>query len=148
METLFNKSMSLSSNRSRPGFKEVIIPDSPRSVFITRAEKEEAKIEVVQPGDCLVLQQHHIDCKKIGQLSVSFESEFITMIYGPAQQESPETWKKALHHLLNTYRPDICFLNTGGSHTGIDNEYKVYVSDGVSYIAYWNELQTILSIVK
>ena len=148
METLFNKSMSLSSNRSRPGFKEVIIPDSPRSVFITMAEKEEAKIEVVQPSDCLVLQRQHIDCKKIDQLSVYFESGFINMIYGQAQKQSSEIWKKALHHLLNTYRPDICFLNTGGSHTGIDNEYKIVVSDGPGYIAYWNELQTILSIVQ
>ena len=124
-----------------------MIPDNSRSVFITRAEKE-AKIEVVQPGDCLALQPNHINCKKIGQLSVSFESGFINTIYGPAQQESSETWKKALYHLLNTYRPDICFLNTGGSHTGIENEYKIDVSDGPSYITYWNELQSILSIVK
>ena len=121
-------------------------PDSSRSVFILRAEGNEAFIEVSQPSDCLLLQKDHVQCKHVEHFTVCVGYGFINNINGPPELQSPDTWKEALHHLLDTYRPTCLYLDTLGSHTCIENGHKVELADGTSYISFWNESQSLLSI--
>ena len=134
------------SFRLYPGFQQVKDPDSSRSVFILRSEGNVADIEVSQPSDCLLLQRDHVQCSHLQQLTVWFGYSFTNNMNGPPELQSPDTWKEALHHLLDTYRPPRLYLLTRGSHTGIENGHKVELSDGTSYSGFWNESQSILSI--
>ena len=134
------------SFRLVPGFQQVKDPDSSRSVFILGAECNEAVIEVSQPSDCLLLQRDHVQCSCLEELNVWFDHRLTYNINGPPELQSPETWKKAIHHLLNTYRPSRLYLLTRGSHTGVENGHKVELSDGTSYRSFWNESQSVLSI--
>ena len=121
-------------------------PVSSRSVFIMKAKGSRADIEVSRPSDCLLLQRDHVKCHKVNDLTVRFSSKHIVNVGVADEEQSPDTWKKALYHLLNTYRPVFCFLNTKHHQTGIANGYKVKMTDGTSYGAYWNESQSLLSI--
>ena len=105
-------------------------PDSSRSVFITLAEGNAAVIDVSQPSDCLLLQRDHVQCSRLDWLVVWFDYMFTNNINGTPEHQSPETWKKAIHHLIDTYRPSRLYLLTRGSHTGIENGHKVELSDG------------------
>ena len=134
------------SFRLEPGFQQVKDPDSSRSVFITRPEGNKAVIEVSQPSDCLLLQRDHVQCNYVEQLTVWFDDIFTNYVNGPPELQSPDTYKEALHHLLDTYRPSYLFLDTNGSHTGIENGHQVVLADGTSYISFWNESQSLLSI--
>ena len=134
------------SFRLEPGFQQVKDPDSSRSVFITRPEGNEADIEVSQPSDCLLLQREHVLCSHLEQLTVWFDYAFTHNVNGPPELQPPDTWKEALHHLLETYRPPKLYLHTCESHTGIENGQKVDSADGTSYISFWNESQSLLSI--
>ena len=128
------------------GFQQVKDPDSSRSVFITRVEGNLAVIEVSQPSDCLLLQRDHVQCSDLELLIMWFDYRFTNNINGPSELQPPDTWKEALHHLLNTYRHRYLFLHTRGTHTGIENGHKVDLADGTSYSGFWNESQSILSI--
>ena len=136
------------SFRLDPGFQQVKDPNSSRSVFITRAEGNEAIIGVSQPSDCLLLMRDHVQCNHVHSLSMWFAYRFTNYVNGPPKLQSPHTWKEALHHLLDTYRPTYLFLDTNGSHTGIENGHKTDLSDGTSYISFWNESQNLLSITR
>ena len=146
-KTYFLLAFSVSS-RLEPGFQQVKDPDSSRSVFITSAEANEADIEVSQPSDCLLLQRDHVQCSHLEELTVCVGYGFTNNINGPPEPQTPDTWKEALHHLLDTYRPTYLFLDTNGSHTGIENGHKVELADGTSYISFWNESQSLLSITR
>ena len=113
---------------------------------ILGAECNEAVIEVSQLSDCLLLQRDHIQCNHVNSLTVWCGFSFMYNINGPPELQSPDTWKEALHHLLDTYRPPQLSLPTRGSHTGIENGHKVELSDGTSYSGFWNESQSLLSI--
>ena len=123
-------------------------PNSSRSVFITKAQDCQARIEVSQPSDCLLLQRDHVQCSHVVVLNVLSGYSFTNNINGPPEPQSPDTWEEALHHLLDTYRPTWLFLHTSGSHTDIENGYKVDLSDETSYIGFWNESQRVLSIIR
>ena len=134
------------SFRLETGFQQVKVPDSSRSVFITKAQGNEARIEVSQPSDCLLLMRGHVQYNHVHSLSMWFAYRFTNYVNGPPKLQSPHTYKEALHHLLDTYRPSFLFLDTNGSHTGIENGHQVVLADGTSYISFWNESQSLLSI--
>ena len=123
-------------------------PDSSRSVFIVSAQGNEVIIEVSQPSDCLLLQRDHVQCSQVESLTIAFGFDFTTKVNGPSELQSPDTWKEALHHLLNTYRPTYCDLTITGSQTGIQDGHQVDLTDGTSYKGYWNESKYILHIVR
>ena len=137
---------SCASFRLYPGFHQVKDPDSSRSVFIISAEGNEAVIQVSQPSDCLLLQRDHVQCSHLEELTVCVGYDFTNNINGPPELQSPDTWKEALHHLLDTYRPCWLYLHTCESHTGIENGHKVELADGTSYSGFWNESQSLLGI--
>ena len=122
------------------------VPDSSRSVFISKAEGNEAVIEVSQPSDCLLLQRDHVQCSQVEDLCVVFGYNFINKINGPPELQSPDTWKKAIHHLLDTYRPTWFAIHTYESHTGVENGHEVELADETSYTCLWNESQSVLHI--
>ena len=134
------------SFRLEPGFQQVKDNDSSRSVFITQAEGRNAVIEVSQPSDCLLLQRDHVQCNYVHMLTMWFDYRFTNKVNGPPELQSPDTWKEALHHLLDTYRPPWLYLHTRESHTGIENGHKVELADGTSYSGFWNESHSLLSI--
>ena len=121
-------------------------PDSSRSVFITMAEGIEAIIQISQPSDCLFLQRNHVQCSHLESLTAAFGWDFTNIVNGPPELQSPDTWKEALHHLLDTYRPTHMYLNIYGFHPCIENGHKVDLADGTSYISFWNGSESVLSI--
>ena len=124
------------------------IPVSFYSVLITRAQQEDTCIEVSQPSDCLLLERYHVQCPDIQVMTLNFGLDLISTINGPAHKESPDTWKNAVHHIVTTYRPEVCFFKTNGVQTGIEDRHQVDLLDGITYRAYWNKQQTILSIMR
>ena len=122
-------------------------PVSSRSVFVTRNDNDETIVMVSQPSDCLLLQRHHVQDSEVKSLAVEFNVKPIEQSDKPSdQQQFPDTWKKAIYHILNTYRPTFCYLYTGHYQTGVANGHEVQTMDGTSYGAYWNESQSLLSI--
>ena len=122
-------------------------PASSRSVFIEKADSSDAIIWVSQPSDCFLLRTDHVRCG-LGKLSVMFDYLFSKSVNGPSEQQSPDVWQEALNHLLNTFRPEWCFLHNGHHYTGIPDGHRVKLHDGTSYGAYWNKDQSLLSIMK
>ena len=122
-------------------------PDSSRSVFIVRAEGNEALIEVSQPSDCLLLQRDHVQCSDLVLLVVLVDDSFINQINGPPELQSPYTWKEAVHHLLDTYKLTWCEMHVNDSQTGIQDGHQVVLADGTSYISFWNKSHNLLTIV-
>ena len=136
------------SGRLKPGFQQVKDPDSSRSVFITRAEGTRADVDVSQASDCLLLQRDHVQCSHVDVLTVGFDYGLTNNINGLPEPQSPDTWKKALHHLLDTYRPTYCFILTNGSQTGFQDGHQVDLADGTSYRGFWNKSHSKLTIKR
>ena len=120
--------------------------DSSRSVLIMKAEGNEAIIEVSQPSDCLLLQRDHVQCSHVDILNVWFDNSFTNNINGLPKLQSSDTWKEALHHILDTYGPRHCTILA--SHTGIQDGHQVDLADGTSYRGFWNGSHKQLSIVR
>ena len=108
-----------------PGFQQLRLNGSWRSAFVTKAEGGLAHIKVSQPSDCLALQREHVVCTDILVIVVQFGDRFTSEINGPAQPESPEVWQTALYHLLNTYEPKYCNIDTGGAETGLAQKFEL-----------------------
>ena len=137
-----------SPNRHSPEFNQVKIPGSSRSALVIKAVNNRAQINISRPSDCLFLQREDVHCSQVTQLTLYFHNDFINAINGPVEQQPPDTWKEALRHLLNTYRPRWCEMQTGNSDTGIEDGHKVQLADGTSYGAYWNQSHGILWNIK
>ena len=133
--------------RQETGFQVLKDPASSRSVLIRKADSSDAYVEVSQPSDCLLLHTDHVRCG-VGNLYVTFDYPFINSVNGPSEQQSPDVWQEALNHLLNTFRPELCFLHNGHQPTAIPDGHSIQLEDGTSFGAYWNEAQSILSITK
>ena len=106
--------------------------------------KKEASIAASQPSDCHFLQRDHIQCSEVNELTVWFGYKFTESINGPCQSQPTNKWKKALHYLLDTYRPSKCHFNSGNLETGIDDHHSVKLEDETLYLAYWNRSKTVL----
>ena len=134
--------------RKEDGFKRVTFPGSSRSAFVMKAVDNHAWISLSQPSDCVFLHREDVECSQETHFILDFHDGFTNNINGPVEQQPPDTWKEALHHLLNTYRPTWCDMETGNSDTGIEDGHKVQLADGTSYGAYWNQLHSVLHIRK
>ena len=121
---------------------------SGRSAFVTRARGDTATIKVNQPSDCLALQRDHIACTKVDGINVWFGYKFTSKVNGPEQPELSEEWQKAIHHLLNTYKPRYCYIYTGGTETGLGDEVNVDVEKHLHYRGFWDEKQHVLSLIR
>ena len=134
--------------RQEQGFNRVRIPGSSRSAFVMKAVYNKVWIHISHSSDCVFLQREDVECSQVTKLTVAFDDGFTNGINEPVEQQPPDTWKEALHHLLNTYRPTWCDMQTGNSDTGIEDGHKVQLADGTSYGAYWNQSHNILMIRK
>ena len=122
-------------------------PASSRSVFIRKADSTKAIIDASQPSDCLLLHPDHIRCG-VGTLWVLIDCQFINSVNGPPEQQSSDNWKRALNHLLRTFRPSMCFMDNPHHPKYIFDGHRVQVEDGTSYGTYWNEADSLLCIIK
>ena len=118
---------------------------SGRSAFVIKAEDGESKIAVNQPSDCLALKRDHIVCNDVDTIEIVFGFKFTSQINGTEQPELPEEWQAALHHLLNTYKPRYCYIDTGGTETGLGEEVNVEV-EADKYRGFWDDEQHVLSL--
>ena len=132
--------------RLDPGFRHVRVAGSGRLAFVTKAEGDDAKIEVNQPSDCMALQRQHVVCSKVNSIDVWFGYKFTSRINGPKHPESPEVWQTAVHHLLNTYQPRLCSIHTEGTETGLPDEIMVEVDDKRCYRGFWDDKERVLSL--
>ena len=121
---------------------------SGRSAFVTRVQGDTAAIAVNQPSDCLALQRDHIACTEANDIHVWFGYNFTSNINGPSQPESCEEWQKALHHLVNTYKPLFCYIYTGGTETGLGEEVNVEVEGHQRYTGFWDDKHHVLSLTR
>ena len=121
---------------------------SGRSAFVTRARGDTARIKVNQPSDCLALQRDHVACTEVHSIDVWFGYKFTFEVNGKAQPDSSEVWQKALHHLLNTYKPRYCFIHTGGIETGLGEEVNVEVEKHQRYRGFWDDRHHVLSLTR
>ena len=134
--------------RHEQGFKRGKIPGSSRSTFVIRAVDNRAWIHISQPGDSVFLKTEDVECNQVTDLNVHFDDRFTNDINEPVEQQPHDTWKEALNHLLNTYRPKRCDMHTGNTDTGIENCHEVQLADGTTYGAHWNETHSVLFIIK
>ena len=121
---------------------------SGRSAFVTRAQGDTARIDVNQPSDCLALQRDHIACTEINGIDVWFGYKFTSAVNGTAHHESSEEWQKALHHLLNTYKPRLCYIYTGGTETGLGKKVRMEVDTQRCYRGFWNSEKNLLTLKR
>ena len=121
---------------------------SGRSAFVTTAQGQTATIEVSQPSDCLALQKEHIACTEVDDIDVWFGYKFTSNVNGPSHPESSEEWHKALHHLLNTYKPRLCYIYTKGTETGLGEEVNVEVEGHQRYRGFWDDKHHVLSLIR
>ena len=121
---------------------------SGRSTFVTKAQGNTAMIEVNQPSDCLALQRDHIACTEVDDIHVWFGYDFTSAVNGPSHPESSEEWQKALHHLLNTYKPRYCYIYTRGTETGLGKEVRVEVETQGCYRGSWDSEKDLLSLKR
>ena len=138
--------LPVSPCRQKHGFKRVKIPGSSRSTFVMEAVNNRAWIHISQPGDSVFLKREDVECSQVTKLTVDFHDAFTNDINEPVERQPPDTWKEALHHLLNTYRPTWCNMRTGNSDTGMEDGHKVQLADRTSYGAYWNQSHNVLHI--
>ena len=121
---------------------------SGRSAFVIEAQGQRAIIDVNQPSDCLAFQKEHIACTDVDDIDVMFGYKFTSTVNGPEHHESSEVWHKALHHLLNTYKPCFCYIYTGGTETGLGEEVNVEGEGHQHYRGFWDEKQDVLSLIR
>ena len=121
---------------------------SGRSAFVTEVPGNAATIAVNQPSDCLALQRDHIACTEVSGIDVWFGSIFTSAVNGPSHPESCEEWQKALHHLLNTYKPRLCYIYTGGTQTDLGEEVNVEVEEHQNYRGFWDDKHHVLSLTR
>ena len=121
---------------------------SGRSAFVTEVQGNTATIVANQPSDCLALQRDHIACTEANDIHVWFGYNFTSKVNGPEYLESSEEWQKALHHLLNTYKPHVCYIHTGGTETGLGEEVNVEVEGHQRYRGFWDDKHHVLSLTR
>ena len=122
------------------------VSGSGRSAFVSEEVHGEATVLVSQPSDCLALQVDHIVCTEVDTIDVWFGYNFTSQINGPEHPEPPGVWQTALHHLLSTYKPRYCYIHTGGTETGLDEEVNVVISQQESFSGFWDDEHDVLSI--
>ena len=127
--------------RVEEGFVQLRFPESCRSIFVRRIANEGATLEINQPSDCFVLRRNHIQCNDVNELHVRFGSEFAKFTNGHATAQPTELWLAAVKHILDTYRPVVCYVVTMDSHTMDRKDFHVEVTEGLRYIAFWNSDQ-------
>ena len=128
------------------GFRHVRVTGSGRLAFVIKAEGDNALLAVNQPSDCMALQRQHVLCSEVDSIDVWFGYRFTSRINGPVQPESPEVWRTAVQHLLNTYQPRFCYIYTGGTETGLPDEVRVEVDDKRCYRGFWDDKRLVLSL--
>ena len=123
------------------------VSGSGRSAFVSKEVDGESTVLVSQPSDCLALSRNE-KCVKVEKLQAWFGYRFTSRINGPEHLEPPEVWQTALHHLLNTYEPQYCYLHTGGTETGLGDELRVDLEAQGCFQGFWDDKQHVLSLIR
>ena len=120
---------------------------SGRSVFVLEAEAKDhlPHIKVRKPSDCLALQREYVVCTDIVSIDVGMGASFASYT---SQPEPPEVWQKAVHHILNTYDPEQCYIVTHCKKTGLGDEVRVQTDSNRIYIGVWDKNCRVLSLIR
>ena len=134
--------------RLKPGFQRIMANGSGRSAFVVQADNGRATFDINQPSDCLALQKTDVVCTEIHTIDVWFGGKFTSLINGREYPESPEVWQRAINHVLNVYKPEYCYISTGGADTGLGDKLRVNLEAQGNYKCFWDSKQHILSILR
>ena len=133
--------------RIEEDYQQVRLNGSGRSVFVLEAEAKDhlPHIKVRKPSDCLALQRENIVCTDIVTIDVWMGAPFASYTSHP---DPPEVWQKAVHHILNTYDPEQCYIVTHCKKTGLGDEVRVQTDSNRIYNGFWNENRWVLSLIR
>ena len=111
-----------------------------------RAEGETAAIAASRPSDCHVLRRASVSTDPISTLCLQFDDPFTSAVNGRAEDEPPEVWKRAVRHILCTYKPWKLEVKPGKLVVGITVQDIFDLKDGLRYDVCWNDRHHILVI--
>ena len=111
-----------------------------------RAEGETAVITASRPSDCLTLRRASVSTDTISTLRLQFDDPFTSSVNGRAEGEPPEVWKRAVRHILCTYKPRKLEVHPGKLVVGITVQDIFDLGNGLRYDVDWDDRHHIFVI--
>ena len=111
-----------------------------------RTEGETAVITASRPSDCLTLRRASVSTDPISTLCLRFDDPFTRSVNGRAEGEPPEVWKRAVRHILCTYKPWKLEVKPGKLEVGITMEDTFDIENGLRYEVCWKDRHHIIVI--
>ena len=122
------------------------VPSWLRDSCRDKDETDSFYLMITQASDCLMLNTAVTSTCKI--LNVWCNDDLMQFVNGPAEDEPPEMWLKAISHLLSVYQPEYLYFHLSGVNTGIKEDYIVNLDGDRCYSTHWNAVQDVLSILQ
>ena len=113
-----------------------------------KAEGETAVITASRPSDCLTLRRASVSTDPISTLCLQFDDPFTSAVNGRAEGEPPEVWKRAVRHILCTYKPWKLEVKPGKLVVGIIAEEAFHLENRQMYHACLNEKHDALEFER
>ena len=101
---------------------------------------------ITQASDCLVLNTAVTSTCKT--LNVWCNDDLMQFVNGPAEDEPPEMWHKAIRHLLSVYQQKYLHLHLKDVNTGIKEDFTIDLNGDNLYLALWDSDHMLLSLIK
>ena len=140
--------MYYSFSRNGDGWERLNIPETKRKAFVKEdVGGVETFLRFTQPSDLLVVQKP-LTRSSCEVLHIWCNDDLMQFVNGPAEDEPPEMWHKAISHLLSVYQPEYLYFHLKDVNTGIMEDFTVNLDGDKLYSAYWNGQQDVLNIMR
>ena len=148
-------------SRDEEYWVKVPLPDTQRYIFTKKLapswledscsdededDEDNFYLMLTQPSDCLALNTAVTSTCKT--LHVWCNDDLMQFVNGPAEDEPPETWHKAIRHLLSVYQPEYLYLHLNDVKTGIMEDFTVDLDGDNSYRALWDSDHEVLYLIR
>ena len=98
------------------------------------------------PSDSLALRRASVSTDAISTLRLQFDDPFTRSVNGRAEDEPPEVWRRAVRHILCTYKPRKLEVHPGQLVVGITVQDIFDLENGLRYDVCWNDRHHIFVI--